>query len=220
LLFEKDLTPGRSGDITPEECGNSIFLIGELPRFGNTFKNLLRYAPLLDVLECLFKSTEFEYHFSNVTIKSARVGSKILWHRDCENKYMRSLTPDMMRPMLCLDGMTVENGATQIIRNSHNVPDEFAMTDKSFREENWASDDVITLECAPGSLVILHSKIVHGGAPNRSENPRRNIIFQFSGAENYLVSDEREILTGIMPRSRNPQRTKQNEMIFNEKTSF
>ncbi|HYF02946.1 MAG TPA: phytanoyl-CoA dioxygenase family protein, partial [Patescibacteria group bacterium] len=142
LLFEKDLTQKQRGDIAVEECGNAIFLIGELLRFSDIFKNLLRYEPLLDVLECLFKSTEFEYHFSNVTIKSPRIGSKISWHRDCNNKYMRCLSLDMMRPMLCLDGMTAENGATQVIRNSHKVTNEFAMTDKSYREENWQKDDV------------------------------------------------------------------------------
>jgi ectoine hydroxylase-related dioxygenase (phytanoyl-CoA dioxygenase family) len=218
LLFEKDLSQKQRGEISPEECGNAIFLISELPRFGDIFKNLLRYEPLLDVLEALFKSTEFEYHFSNVTIKSARVGSKISWHRDCNNKYMQCLTPDMMRPMLCLDGMTAENGATQIVRNSHKVTDEFAMNDRAYREENWKKDDVITLECAPGSLVILHSKIVHGGFPNRSANSRRNIIFQFGGEENFLISPEREIYTGILPRSKNPQRMKQNEIVFKDLT--
>lgn len=216
LLFEKDLRQKQRGDITPEQAGNAVFIIGELPHFGEAFKNLLNFPPLLDVLECLFKSTEFEYHFSNATIKNARVGSKISWHRDCDNKYINCLTSDMMRVMLCLDGMSAENGATQIIRNSHLVSDEFANSDKSYREEPWQKEDVITLECSPGALVIIHSKVVHGGAPNRSEMPRRNIILQFGGEENFVVSAEREIYSGIMPRSKNPQRQKQNEVIFKD----
>ena len=61
---------------------------------------------------------------------------------------------------------------------------------------------------------MLGAKLLHGGGPNRSAGPRRNLISQWSGPGNPLVTPEREVYTGLMPRSVNADRRAQFRHVF------
>src|ERR671912_352130 len=48
-----------AGVLGPEECGDSVRQVEDLPLFGAAFAGMICHAPMLDVLEALFESTEF-----------------------------------------------------------------------------------------------------------------------------------------------------------------
>src|SRR5207245_2924165 len=50
-------------EITPEECGEAIRNVPDLPLFDPRFAGFICYRPLLDVLEALFGSREFIFWF-------------------------------------------------------------------------------------------------------------------------------------------------------------
>jgi ectoine hydroxylase-related dioxygenase (phytanoyl-CoA dioxygenase family) len=102
--------------------------------------------------------------------------------------------------MLCLDGMEEGTGAVEIIRNSHRITDAEA-ENSSLRGRTWSPKEIERIECAPGSVVILHAKTVHGSGPNATGRVRRNIIMQWGSATNPLTTEARELHTGWRPQS-------------------
>jgi len=138
-------------------------------------------------------------HFINVTIKQPRFGRAIGWHRDYPNTAYCTAQSDFLRLMLCLDGMAADSGATRFLPASHGISDAQAASDKD--HGTWprpAADDGICLACAPGQLVAIHPKVLHGGGMNTSERPRRNIVIQVGKASAALTTDDRDLLTGML----------------------
>lgn len=112
------------------------------------------------------------------------VGSGIAWHRDAANRYMPTARAAFVRAMICLDGMDAANGGTAFRPGSHLAAPEGAE---------------VVERCPPGAIVLIHPRVLHGGAPNRSARPRRNLIVQWGRADDPPLGEARESLTGLSP---------------------
>lgn len=62
--------------------------------------------------------------------------------------------------------------------------------------------------------MLFHVNVIHGGGPNRSEIPRRNVIGIWAGPDAYPVTPARYAYQGLAPRSRDPARQRQMRMTF------
>jgi ectoine hydroxylase-related dioxygenase (phytanoyl-CoA dioxygenase family) len=201
-------------DLTADQLGQAVKLIMELPAFDPVFAELICYAPLLDILQAVFGTTEFAFHNYKAIIKAPRVSSAFAWHRDLP--YLEHTTPDLVTAMLCLDEMTEANGATLVYPGSHRVPHaSVTKADRDIPEANLPKDvKPVMLTCPAGSAVVFHVNNIHGGGPNRSPIPRRNLISIWSGPGCYPVEANRYLYQDLMPRSRDPQRQRQTQMAF------
>ena len=112
---------------------------------------------------------EVEIHFANITTKSPAIGSGINWHRDFPNAYICPETPQMLRTMICIDGMDEENGASLFVSGTHL--DSTASSDVSPTDAR-----IVKAVCPPGAVVAIHPLVLHGGLPNFSSKWRRNIV--------------------------------------------
>ena len=101
-----------------------------------------------------------------------------------------------LRVMLCLDGMAEHGRATRFLAGSHRVDDGYAVQEKrGGARHRYDPQHGVAAACAPGDLVLIHPKVVHGGPTNTSALPRRNVIVQVGVAGMELVG-ERETVTG------------------------
>ncbi len=74
--------------------------------------------------------------------------------------------------MLCPDGMTEEGGATAFLPGSHLLADDDVAAARPPRGWQPPLKDIVTLACAPGDLVPIHPKVLHGGeADHRLHRP-------------------------------------------------
>ena len=194
--------------------GNAIRNIMELPLFDGLFAQLIIHEPLLDVLEAVFQSTEFSFYNYKCIIKAARVSSTFRWHRD--SPYVVCTTTNLITAMLCVDEMTEQNGATVVLPGSHRISEaRISGADRDIQPEDLPDIKPVTVTCPAGSAVLFHTHIIHGGGPNRSDGPRRNIIGIWTGPQTLPVGPDRYAYQGLMPRSRDPQRRRQLQMTFN-----
>lgn len=165
--------------VTPEECGDSIRQIEDLPSFDSFFADLICYPRLLDVLENLFESPEFSFTMMLARPKAARVGNGIgnrNFHRD--TPFEDFTEANTIVSILCLDYMAGENGGTQFVRGSHKISDEEA------RKETWrdvekaklSPAEIVTARCPAGSGIFFDTKVLHAAEHNRSPFPRRTIL--------------------------------------------
>src|SRR5215471_17427843 len=126
IFFERDHVKNNpqyyAGVLTPEECGLAVRQITDLALFDDSFKDLICYTPMLDVLETLFESPEFSFNYLIGRPKAARVGNGISnghFHRDTPFEQFTSVNTVLV--IMCLNDMMAENGATKFIRASHKV---------------------------------------------------------------------------------------------------
>lgn len=205
--------PGRN-DVTGEVLNDAIRLIMELPRFDQRFADLILHPPLLDVLEVIFETPEFHFHNYKCIVKTPQVSSPFQWHRDLP--YLAHSSSNLITAMLCLDPMTEENGATVVMPNSHRIPDsQVHDSDRDIPEDQLPTEfERKTVVCPAGSAVLFHVNIIHGGGPNRSDIPRRNVIGIWAGPDAYPITGARYWHGELAPRSQDPIRKKQVQMSF------
>ncbi|NQU38733.1 MAG: phytanoyl-CoA dioxygenase family protein [Lentisphaerae bacterium] len=208
--FERDYMKERPAlnDLSADDVGNAVRNIMELPRFAPLFGEFILYAPLLDILEALFESSEFHFHNYKCIVKAPRVSSRFCWHRDLP--YLEHSTSNLITAMVCLDPMTAANGATVVLPGSHRLVGETSNPkDTDIAEEDLPAGDRVLVTCPAGSIVLFHVNIVHGGGANRSDIPRRNVIGIWSGPDTYPIKGHRYHYQGLYPRSTDPARQKQ-----------
>jgi ectoine hydroxylase-related dioxygenase (phytanoyl-CoA dioxygenase family) len=212
--YVRESTQRKYNDLTAEQVGKAVRNIMELPLFSPFLGRIITYAPLLDILETLFESPEFHFHNYKCIIKAPKVSSAFRWHRDLP--YLKHTTPNLITAMLCLDPMTKENGATVVLPGTHRITeDQFKKSDVEIQEDQLPRDAKhVTVECPAGSAVLFHVNIIHGGGPNRSEIPRRNVIGIWAGPDTYPTTAHRYAYGELYPRSKDPAKRLQVEKTF------
>jgi ectoine hydroxylase-related dioxygenase (phytanoyl-CoA dioxygenase family) len=205
------------GVLTPEECGGAVRQIDDLPLFGEEFARLVTHPPLLDVLEALFRSTEFSLVQCGGRPKAPRVGNGISdghFHRDTPFEEFTRVNTVLV--ILCLDEMSSANGGTGFVRASHRVSDEEAkqLRWRDVPPSELKQEEIVTPRCAAGSGLFFNTKVLHNATHNRSERPRYSVFLEWVGPGVLPTSAERHAYQGLRPRSRDPEYRRQLEMTF------
>ena len=196
LVYERDLSDAGRNGIPAAEVGDALFILGDLCRYAPQFGALLQLPALVQACRLALGSTDLIAHFMNATIKHPGFGRAIGWHRDFPNDYLSGTDSHFLRVMVCLDGMAEAGGATRFISGSHRIGDDYAVAEKrGGARHRYGANHGVAAECAPGDLVLIHPKVIHGGPANTSARPRRNVIVQVGVAGMELVG-ERETVTG------------------------
>ena len=143
---------------------------------------------------------EVVYHFSSINRKPAMIGPGVGWHRDYANEYVSTAGPFFVRLMVPLDLMCEENAGIGVVPGSHTISDQDASSGRSVEQE---PEHAIYPNLIPGDVLAIHSKLVHGGGPNRSGRDRQVLVVQFGrrGAAMLHFSAQSEYLT-LCPRSK------------------
>lgn len=162
---------------------DALFILGEPTRLHPAFAAAAAHPRVLAAVARALGTRRLVLHFANVTMKAARFGSGIAWHRDAANRYMPTRRSRFLRAMLCLDGMHPGNGGTGFRPGSHRG---------SGRPE-------VMPRCRKGAMVLIHPRVLHGGAPNRSATARRNLVVQWGRWDDPVATRSRESQTGLAP---------------------
>jgi phytanoyl-CoA hydroxylase len=198
LTLERDLPADKRGGVGASEVGNAIFIVGDPVAFDDGFLSLLDQPKIVNAVREAVEATEIAAHFMNVTIKQPSFGRSIGWHRDYPNAYACPDASRFVRVMLCLDGMSEAIGATTFQPGSHLIGDEEARElSRPGDRPQPPSGEVMFACCDPGDAVVIHPKVLHGGAMNASPRPRRNVVLQAGDKQAPLVAiPEQERIAG------------------------
>ncbi|HEX8567613.1 MAG TPA: phytanoyl-CoA dioxygenase family protein [Pyrinomonadaceae bacterium] len=221
LFFEREHVRNNpqwyKGILTPEDCGDSIRQIDDLPLFGPEFADLICYKPLLDVLEVLFESSEFSFNMMVSRPKAARVGNGISngsFHRDTPFEDLTEAKT--IAVILVLDDMSGENGGTEFVRGSHKISDEEAAKQiwRDVERDKLPLEEIVVARCPAGSGIFFDTKTLHAAGHNRSDFARRTIQLEWVGKDSLPISGVRHAYQGVKPRSRDAAFAKQIKMTF------
>ena len=164
-------------------CGNLHY--SPKPHLTFTFVDeLIRNARILDPVESIIGSNILVWD-STFIIKEAKDARFVSWHQDLT--YWGLEPPDVVSVWLALSPSTPESGCMRFLAGSHTVQlphrDTFAEQNILSRgqevvahvEEREAVDVVL----APGQMSLHHGRVVHGSAPNQSDDRRIGLNIQY-----------------------------------------
>jgi len=109
--------------------------------------------------------------------KQPRVGGEVGWHQDAT--YLRTEPASVTGFWIALDDADRDNGCLLALAGGHRGPlrqwfgyRDGELATRTLDATPWPASEPVALEARRGSLVVLHGRLPHASAPNRSVRPR------------------------------------------------
>lgn len=185
-----DLQPGHSAAVpglrrvqSPEEV-------------SPVFADVMRNAATVDFCADLI-GPALRFHHGKVNSKLPGTATQIKFHQDFPFQPMTN--DDLITCLLFLDDVTLENGPLEVVPGSHRGPlyshwqgGRFtgAVSDAVMAQH---ADKILPCTGPAGSVCLMHANLLHGSAPNLSEQPRTLYI------ATYYAEDAIELSPNHLP---------------------
>ncbi len=154
------------------------------------FRNLATDDRILDRIACLI-GPDIGLHHSKLNMKPAKVGSVVEWHQDLA--YFPHTNDDLVTTLIYLDDATEENGCLQVLPRNQNRFFEHHLPDGTFAGKVTETIDdgqygePVSLPATAGSVIFMHCIMPHSSLPNRSDTPRRTLIFEYRAGDAFPI---------------------------------
>jgi ectoine hydroxylase len=190
----------REGPEVIREAGDAsiVRMVFAAHTFNDAFRRLTLHPRLLSRMEQLFGEPAYLFQ-SRFNVKSGFHSAGWAWHQDF-NQWHRldgMQTPNAMAVGVFLDDVNPCNGPVMVIPGSHkrgHIFNPVAMDIPDADVAAAANDlGIIPLMGPPGTVVIFHSLIIHGSAPNVSPWPRRIFYMNVSPISNRELHPNRPL---------------------------
>jgi ectoine hydroxylase-related dioxygenase (phytanoyl-CoA dioxygenase family) len=175
-----DLEPGHSAEKPALRRINAPTDISE------DYYRVMRDSRMTDCVAELI-GPGIKYHHSKVNSKLPGAATAVKWHQDFP--FTPHSNDDLITALLMVDEVTDENGPLQVVPGSHKGEIYDLWHDGVF---TGAVDDEVTRYCLEhavtctgkaGSLCLMHTRLLHGSAPNLSSQPRTLFITVYSAED-------------------------------------
>ncbi len=157
------------------------------------FRELAQHPVLMDVVTALI-GPNVRLQNDKLNMKAAEYGAPVEWHQDWP--FYPHTNDDLLAAGVLLDDCYAVNGPLLVVPGSHKRPiyDHHHPEGRYFtgavEPENFDWDmekDLVALEGPAGSVSFHHVRIMHGSALNRSENPRRLLLYGYAAADAWPI---------------------------------
>jgi ectoine hydroxylase-related dioxygenase (phytanoyl-CoA dioxygenase family) len=147
------------------------------------FDELLRSDPILDLVESVL-GHDIRALGSKLNLKSGAGGSAVEWHQDFA--FHPHTNDDVVAVGIAFDDSTVDNGCLMVLPGSHVGPVLDHHQDGVFVgaiDPTTAPVDLsraVPLEVSAGGVSLHHGRTLHGSTTNRSDRPRRLLLWDLA----------------------------------------
>lgn len=130
---------------------------------------------------------DVKLHHTKINSKQPGAATAVKWHQDF--LFTPHSNDDLVTALLMVDEVTEENGPLEVLPGSHRGPLYELWHDDVF---TGAIDDGVAADCQSravrctgpaGAVCLMHTRLLHGSAPNRSSAPRTLLICVYSAAD-------------------------------------
>ena len=163
---------------------------------SDIFENVMRKARTVDYCADLL-GPNLKFHHGKVNSKLPGSATQVKWHQDFPFQPMTN--DDIITCLLFLDDVTLENGPLEVILGSHKGPlyshwhngvFTGAVDPNIIIEQN---NKIVSCTGKAGSVCLMHSSLLHGSAPNLSNQSRTLYI------TTYYAEDAIELSPNHLP---------------------
>ena len=186
-----DLEPGHSAK-TP-----ALRRVQSPEEVSDVYAHMMRNARTVDFVVDLI-GPAIRFHHGKVNSKLPGAATKVNFHQDFPFQPMTN--DDLVTALLFVDEVTLENGPLEVVPGTHKGPlyphwHNGVFTGSVANDVVKEHEDRI-IKCTgkAGSVCLMHSSLLHGSAPNLSDNPRTLYITTYYAedaielSENHLPS--------------------------------
>lgn len=134
-------------------------------------------------------------HHNCLMVKDPKFSSDTGWHRDM--RYWRFARPELVSVLLALGVVTADTGSLLMMPGSHRVQlepeqlDEVGFLRTDTPKNKALLDSVVETNLGPGDAIFFHCQTFHAARRNRSDQPRRSLIFTYRAADNLPAEGSR-----------------------------
>ena len=175
-----DIEPGHTAE------NPALRRIASPVEISDTYLEFMRDNKALDAVVDLF-GPNIKFENAKINSKQPGAATEVKYHQDF--LFEPHTNDDMMTVLFFIDEVTSQNGPLEVIPGTHN----------GLLYEHWhngvftgtVSDSVVSefkpkaLPCygPAGSACLMHTRILHGSAPNLSSNPRTLLIIEYTAED-------------------------------------
>jgi ectoine hydroxylase-related dioxygenase (phytanoyl-CoA dioxygenase family) len=153
---------------------------------SNAHYEVMVDSAMVDMVAALI-GPNVKVHHSKVNTKLPGSATEVEWHQDFP--YTPHSNTDLVTALLMVDEVTEENGPLEVAPGSHDGPLHSLWHDGTFTGA-LAPDvasvlrrDAVRCTGEAGSVCLMHTKLAHGSAPNRSDRPRTLFICVYAAGD-------------------------------------
>lgn len=153
---------------------------------SNAYLDVMQNARVGDYVAALI-GPNIKFHHGKINSKLPGATTEVKFHQDFP--YEPHSNDDLITALIFVDEVTADNGPLELLPGSHKGPIHSLWHNGVF---TGAMDETTVAEMRPrtvmctgpaGSVCLMHTKLVHGSAPNLSDNPRTLFICVFSSED-------------------------------------
>jgi ectoine hydroxylase-related dioxygenase (phytanoyl-CoA dioxygenase family) len=128
-----------------------------------------------------------KFHHSKINSKLPGAATEVKWHQDFP--FTPHSNDDIITALLFVDEVTADNGPLEIVPGSHLGPIHSLWKDDTFAaavaDEVAAESQKKAVRCLgpAGACCFMHTRLLHGSAPNRTGQPRTLFISVYSSED-------------------------------------
>jgi ectoine hydroxylase-related dioxygenase (phytanoyl-CoA dioxygenase family) len=150
------------------------------------FADVMSAAPVVDMVADLI-GPDVKFHHCKVNLKLSGTKTAVGYHQDFP--YTPHSNDDIVTVLVMLDDMTEENGCLMVVPGSHKGPIHSLFDGDRFTGYvqpevlNEAKAQEVAITGKAGGACLMHTRLLHGSAANRSPRPRGLYICVFTAAD-------------------------------------
>jgi ectoine hydroxylase-related dioxygenase (phytanoyl-CoA dioxygenase family) len=189
-----DLQPGHSAEQP------ALRRIQSPEEISPVYADIMRTARTVDLCAELI-GPAIRFHHGKVNSKLPGTATKVDFHQDFTFQPMTN--DDMITCLLFVDDVTLENGPLEVVPGTHKGPLYSLWHNGRFTGAVAESvmeqhrDDIVKCTGKAGSVCLMHASLLHGSAPNLSDQPRTLYI------TTYYAEDAIELSPNALPSTLN-----------------
>lgn len=175
-----DLEPGHSADHPRLRRVNAPV------EAGSAYRSAMENSRMTDAVADLI-GPNVKFHHSKINSKLPRTNTEVKYHQDFT--YTPHSNADVVTALVMLDDTDAENGCLMVVPGSHKGPllslwhgGRFTGAIDPDIEAELAKKAVPVMGKA-GDACLMHTRVVHGSAPNNSDKRRVLSIFVFTAED-------------------------------------
>ena len=155
------------------------------------FAEVMQHAAMVDMVGDLI-GPNVKFHHCKINLKLPGSNTEVGYHQDFA--YTPHTNDDVVTALLMLDEVNEDNGCLEVVPGTHRGPihslfDEQRFTgfiDSATIDELKA--DEIAVTGPAGSVCLMHTRLAHGSAANRSTQPRGLYICVYTAADAFPLA--------------------------------
>jgi ectoine hydroxylase-related dioxygenase (phytanoyl-CoA dioxygenase family) len=127
---------------------------------------------------------DVKLHHTKINSKLPGAATAVKWHQDFP--FTPHTNDDVVTALLMVDEVTLENGPLEVLPGSHRGPIHSLWHAGRFTGAidgdvaRTCQADAVSVTGPAGSVCLMHTRLLHGSAPNRSSSPRTLFISVYS----------------------------------------